>query len=112
MPPVGGTGDSGRDGVNCSGSPLRLPSTFPDHATVPRLAARPINQRRSELYRRVARADSFPPVLQEAPTWTQAVPFKVGRVGKVGSQWAVGSSELYPYVPPRKSLTCTVQCQK
>ena len=88
MPPVGG-GASGRAGSaggrgggggggGCErGDLLRRPAAFSEHASVPRLAPHPINQRRSQLYRRVAHADLYPPVLQEAPTWTQAVPFKV-----------------------------------
>ena len=86
MPLMGGGGGGGGGGGartgsarGCSrGDPLRHPAAFSEHGSVPRLTPRPINQQRSELYRRVARADLYPPVLQEAPTWTQAVPFKVG----------------------------------
>ena len=80
MPGAGGGGGSRGGTGGCGGGrqdPLRRPAAFPEHGSVPRLAPRPINQRRSELYRQAAAADLYPPVLQPAPTWTQAVPYKV-----------------------------------
>ena len=79
-----GGGESGAGG-GCGGGrqdPLRRPAAFPKHGSVPRLAPRPISQRRSQLYRQAAAADFYPPVLQPAPTWTQAVPFKVRYRGR------------------------------